>query len=84
MKITLQEGNFGTFCLVADDGQQILVQTDWDFAGLASTFGWSACFCGVTDGTVDCEHRTAGEMIADAHNFLRAHTGDETDDPGYF
>ena len=84
MKITLQEGNFGTFCLVADDGQQILVQTEWDFAGLASTFGWSACSCGVTDGTVDCEHRTAGEMIADAHNFLRAHTGDETDDPGYF
>ena len=84
MKIALQEGNFGTFCLVADDGQQILVQTDWDFAGLASTFGWSACSCGVTDGTVDCEHRTAGEMIADAHNFLRAHTGDETDDPGYF
>ena len=84
MKITFEEGNFGTFCLVADDGQQILVQTDWDFAGLASTFGWSACSCGVTDGTVDCEHRTAGEMIADAHNFLRAHTGDETDDPGYF
>ena len=84
MKITLLEGDFGTFCLVADNGKSVLVQTDFDFPGVASTFGWSACSCGLTDGTVDCDHRTAGEMIADAHDFLRAHAGDKTDDPGYF
>jgi len=42
MKITFEEGNFGTFCLVADvvnnPGSNRL-----DFRWLASTFGWSAC-----------------------------------------
>jgi len=84
MRITLLEADCGTFLLRAEDGRDVLVQTDWDFPGVASTFGWSACPCGATDGTVDCEHRMAGDMIADAYNFLRAHTGDATDDPGYF
>ena len=34
---------------------------------------------GETDGTVDCDHKTAGEMIADARDFLTAHAGDTTD-----
>jgi hypothetical protein len=84
MKITLQEGDFGTFLLVCDDGRDLLVQTDLDYPGLASSFGWSACSCGETDGTVDCPHRTADEMIAEAGDFLRAHAGDTADDPGYF
>jgi len=84
MNITLREGDFGTFCLIAGDGREILVQIDYDFPGLASTFGWSPCPCGDTDGTVDCDHRTADEMIADARDFLRAHVGDTADDPGYF
>jgi hypothetical protein len=84
MRITLREGDFGTFRIVADDGRDILVQTDWDFPGLASTFGWSPCFCGATDGTVYCDHKTADEMIADAREFLTAHVGDAADDPGYF
>jgi hypothetical protein len=84
MTITLREADFGTFLVTAANGREILVQTDWDFPGLASTFGWSPCSCGATDGTVDCDHRTADEMIADARDFLRAHAGDTTDDPGYF
>jgi hypothetical protein len=84
MRIALHEGDCGTFLLVAQSGREILVQTDWDFPGLASIFGWSPCSCGATDGTIDCDHRTAGEMIADAREFLRAHAGDTTDDPGYF
>ena len=27
--------------IVADDGRTILIQTDWDYPGTASTFGWS-------------------------------------------
>lgn len=84
MKILLHEAGLGTYSVMAEDGQEILVQTDWDFPGLASTFGWSACRCGATDGTVDCRHKTAEEMIADARDFLTAHVGDIADDPGYF
>lgn len=44
MKIT-----WGTDCnapccsgqIVADDGRKVLIQTDWDYPGTASTFGWS-------------------------------------------
>jgi len=64
MRITLLEADCGTFLLRAEDGRDVLVQTDWDFPGVASTFGWSACPCGATDGTVDCEHRMAGDITA--------------------
>jgi hypothetical protein len=83
MKIVLHEGDFDTFLIRAEDGRDILVQNDFDFPGLASTFGWSPCPCGATDGTVDCDHRMAEEMIADARGFLTDH-GDTADDPGYF
>jgi hypothetical protein len=84
VKIALRESDFGTFLIVAPNGWEILVQTDYDFPGLASTFGWSPCHCGGTDGTVDCDHRSADEMIAEAREFLRAHVGDTAEDPGYF
>jgi hypothetical protein len=84
MKIALHEGDSGTFLIRAEDGRDILVQSDFDFPGLASSFGWSPCSCGTTDGTVDCEHRTAGAMIAEAGDFLLAYVGDTADDPGYF
>jgi len=38
--ITLRAGPFGTYLISAADGRDILVQTDWDFPGLARTFGW--------------------------------------------
>ena len=84
MKLTLQEGVCGTFLLVAANGRTRLVWIDWDFPSLAATFGWTPCCCGTTDGTIDCEHRSVKEMIPEAQEFLRAHTGDMTDDPGYF
>lgn len=84
MKITLQEGDFGTFLIVREDGRDLLVQTDYDYPGLASTFGWSPCSCGETDGTVNCSHRTADDMIAEARDFLQERVGQTTDDPGYF
>lgn len=83
MNITLESGDFGTYLLVADDGAEVLVQTDWDFPGVASTFGWCPCHCGTTDGTVDCPHNTASEMIA-AAAYLDDHVGESVEDPGYF
>jgi hypothetical protein len=84
MTITLQNGDFGTYLLVAEDGQCLLIQTDWDYPGIASEFGWSPCSCGATDGTVSCAHKQVGQMIAEAQAFLDDHIGDVAEDPGYF
>jgi len=27
--------------ILADNGESVLIQTDWDYPGVASTFGWS-------------------------------------------
>lgn len=82
--ITLESGQFGNYIIKNDDGQTVLVQIDWDYPGAANTFGWSPCDCGLTDGTVDCEHRTVVDMIADAQQYLDDHIGDTIEDPGYF
>lgn len=56
-----------------DDMATTLIQTDWDFPGVASACGFEPCECGATDGTVDCEHKTASEMISAAYDWLREH-----------
>tara|TARA_Y100001938_G_C7747184_1_gene262157 strand:- start:111 stop:371 length:261 start_codon:yes stop_codon:yes gene_type:complete len=85
MEITLENGPFNfTFVVTSEDDRSFLVQSDWDYPGLANTFGWIPCECGETDGTIDCEHKTASEMIDDAHTFLLNNTGIKTEDPGFF
>ena len=84
MKIRLERGSAGTFLLVAADSRDILIQSDWDFPGTASTFGWQACWCRATDGTVACAHRSQSAMIAEAWDYLTHHIGTTVDDPGYF
>tara|TARA_R110000823_G_scaffold269344_1_gene389119 strand:+ start:56 stop:367 length:312 start_codon:yes stop_codon:yes gene_type:complete len=80
----------GNFLIVSNDesipleDRGILIQTDGDYPGIASTFGWLACECGETDGTVDCSHRMADEMIGEAFEFLLDHEGETVEDPGYF
>lgn len=55
----------------------ILVQSDFEFPGVASRMGWQPCSqCKNTDGTVDCDHRTATEMISSALHYLEAHEGE--------
>lgn len=83
--------------IVNDDGQTILIQTDWSYCGVAQSFGWSIgkvqqidrdepCDHSFSDGTVDCPECgiTAGEFIAAARDWLNANDGVTTDDPGYF
>jgi hypothetical protein len=55
------------------------IQIDWDYPGLASMFGYVPCDCGATDGTVDCPHKTASEMIAEAFEYLSEHDGEVID-----
>lgn len=87
-QIHLEHGDFGTYLLINEDtGKDILIQTDWDYPGIASSFGWCPCKkCGDTDGTVDCAHRTASEMIQEAREYLDMCCDDPitVDDPGYF
>ena len=85
MKITIERAQFGLWLIKAEDGQDILVQADWDFPALARDFGYIPCTqCRETDGTVACAHRTVGEMIADAGEFLNESVGLWVEDPGYF
>jgi hypothetical protein len=86
--ITLESGEFGWDYILrcVETDQTRLIQTDWDYPGIATTFGWVACpHCNETDGTVNCKHRTASEMIARAQGYLDEKAlGEIVADPGYF
>ena len=71
---------FGLYDTVTDECTTF-VQTDYDYIGLARHFGFVPCECGATDGTIDCEHKTASEMISAAYDFLCEHEGEEIDNP---
>ncbi len=74
----------GDYDPYADD--TILVQSDWDFPGTATSWGFAPCeddSCG-TDGTVDCAHHSASDMISAAFDFLCEHGDTPIEDPGYF
>lgn len=56
--------------------ESVLIQTDWDYPGIATSLGWvnktrkHDCYHD-TDGTVDCScGRTASDMIGEAEEFL--------------
>ena len=89
-KIRLDEGPHGTFLLVeivngVPTGNDKLIQTDWAYPGVAGSFGYIPCTeCDETDGTIDCEHHTASEMIQAAQEWLDDNIGEVVDDPGYF
>lgn len=82
--------------IVNDDGQTVLIQTDWDYCGVATSFGWSIrevqqidhdeCDHSFSDGTVDCPEcgLIAGEFIAAARDWLDDNDGVMADDPEYF
>jgi hypothetical protein len=76
-----ENGNFNA----RDEENTLLVESDWDRPSLAANLGFVPCRdCGYTDGTVDCDHFTASEMIERATNFLDEHLDIPFDDPGYF
>lgn len=87
MKITLESGSFGwDYIIRAENGESVLVQTDWDYPGLAQTFGLWSPPSDATDGTVDCPitGKKASEMIAEAAEALSNGEGAQVEDPGYF
>tara|TARA_R100001594_G_scaffold149492_1_gene207455 strand:- start:281 stop:595 length:315 start_codon:yes stop_codon:yes gene_type:complete len=72
-----------------DESRTVLVQSDWDYPGIASAFGWSHpdITGGFTDGTIDGPTATAGDMITEAAEYLDSIAGDPAcavECPGYF
>ena len=55
----------------------LLVQSDWDYPGVASRMGYVPCACEETDGTIDCKHKSATQMISEAYDFIREREGQE-------
>ena len=77
--------------------QSVLVQTDWDYPGVAGSFGWNMaevqqeertapCDHSGTDGTVTCPEcsLTATDFISAAYDWLISNDGATAEDPGYF
>lgn len=68
-----------------DTGKSIYYQTDYDYPRLVSELGGNVmCDCGETDGTVDCPHKTASDMITAADDWLFDNDGLEVDGRGSF
>jgi hypothetical protein len=92
----LESNDFGTYLIVADNGDSRLIQSDWDFPGTARSFGWdmrdvqqegiAKCEHDETDGTVTCPRcgLTATDFISAAGEWLDDNIGAEAEDPGYF
>lgn len=78
MQITLDNGPHGTFLITAEDGRDLLIQTDWDYPSVASSFGWNGRFSKKKYGT-----GPSGEIHA-AADWLSDNIGAEAEDPGYF
>tara|TARA_Y100000004_G_C8934118_1_gene421346 strand:+ start:1004 stop:1231 length:228 start_codon:yes stop_codon:yes gene_type:complete len=72
--ITLENGPYGTYLIVNNDGRDILVQVDYDYPSLADSFGW-----GEFNGEEDIS-----DQIAKATEWLDDHIGAKAEDPGYF
>lgn len=101
MQITLIANPPDAPCCVkieSEDGQSRLIQTDYDFPGVANTFGWSIqsvqwpvedsdpCEHSGTDGTVPCPKcgMPASKFIRAARQWIDDHDGITAEDPGYF
>lgn len=73
--------------LVRDNGDPdneadtILIQTDWDWPGVAGRMGWAPP-SGETDGTVDCPvtGTSASDMIQQARQWIEDRAGESFPD----
>lgn len=70
-----------------DESSSVLVQIDWDFPSLATSFGWTGLYDHpFTDGTFNCPEtgKTASEFISEAAEWLHENDGIRCEDVGYF
>lgn len=98
-RIVLERGRpLGYVVRTVDGARSMLVQTDWDYPSIATTFGWdmssvqriyhesAPCQHYSTDGTIDCGEcgLMASSFISAAADWLDDHDGTIVEDPGYF
>jgi|GEM_PF-5509400 hypothetical protein len=97
-KITLDSNPSDAPCclkIISDDGRDLLIQSDYDFPGIANAFGWNmrsvqndngTCEHTHTDGTIDCPDCgiKALTFIHAAREWLDDNDGATAEDPGYF
>jgi len=86
-KIRLTSGQFGWDYMIRKvftDGSEgtseedtVLIQTDYDYPGVAQTFGWAGAKSYVPGKINSSEIQAAGEWLSD-------NVGAEAEDPGYF
>ena len=72
MNIAL-ERTHGIFLIVADDGRDRLIQLDWDYPGVAESFGWS-----IGKIQAHCHHNASTEECCPCPNdceFACDHSG---------
>ncbi len=78
----------GGLIIRSESGDEIFIASDFDFPGIATTFGWPGCPCGSrgTDGTIDCPDcgRTASTLLRRAARWIDDNWGLIVEDPGYF
>ena len=71
---TIHAMHSGYRVFIATDGKthEYTTEADYDLPRLAELLGAShvICPCKATDGSIDCEHRTAAEMIAAAGRWI--------------
>jgi len=74
-----------TGCNSSDEADTVLVQTDYDYPGVAQNMGWDkgktkTCDHSETDGTVDCScGKTVTQFISEGLLFIEEHEGEEFD-----
>jgi hypothetical protein len=90
-KIQLQRDKWNFYVVHLATEKSLYIQTDWDFPGIATSFGWipkkyRKCRHSGTDGTVDCPDcgRSASDFISEAWDYLAKNEGKIITDPGYF
>jgi hypothetical protein len=97
-RIELESGDVGGTYIIRLRGTKrtVLVQRDWDYPGVASSFGWSPArvnrkcpeHCNGTDGTITCPacRTPVGNYISSAADYLDriADSSKSAEDPGYF
>jgi hypothetical protein len=92
--LLIKENSIGVFDPDNEDNT-ILIQVDWDYPGIAQSFGWSLtavqkdgeqCDHSGTDGTITCPEcgLTPTDFISAASEWLYENEGIIADDPGYF